>query len=86
MFSNGVEWVIIETIGGGPYDGRRMVAITKFGNGSWPPPEDMPVVGQVCGVYHRESFSNLSAEEAVHPNVIRDAKYKWVPDGETSDA
>lgn len=54
---------------GGPLDG------TVFMEGPWPPPEEWPEQG---GRYQRTSMSNLTDEQADHPNLMRGVVYKWV--------
>lgn len=51
---------------------------------SWPPPEELQLAfmagsqfAPIPGRYVRESFSDLTDEQADHPNLARAADYCW---------
>lgn len=53
---------------GGPWDGKL------FGVVEWPPPEEAEMEG---GKYIRKNYSQLTDEQASHPNIGRGAEYEW---------
>ena len=72
MFENGIEQVTIR-LTGGPFQGNRIVPINQIG-GNWPLPNKIKYEG---GEYIKIRESELTAEQANHPNVCRGAEYKW---------
>ena len=58
---------------GGPMDGDHTAV------GPWPPPEvwPEPFAG---GQYVSKTMSDLTDEQADHPNIMRGAVYEWRPE------
>jgi len=84
---SGVAWadvvlppeVVLLRMIGGPHPGDRHGPVDELGG--WPLPDrlDSPLGG---GFYRKVSESQLPAEVAAHPNLMRGAQYEWVPEDE----
>lgn len=57
---------------GGPYDGK-LAGITI-----WPPPEAIEFDD---GMYRLTNYSQLTDEQANHPNIARGCEYEWRSNG-----
>lgn len=74
--------VVVLRMVGGPHDGDRVGPVRDLGG--WPLPDRLESPLLTSGYYRKVSESQLPAEVAAHPNLMRGAQYEWV-EGDYAD-
>lgn len=79
-----VPEVVLLRMVGGPHAGDRSGPVSDLGG--WPLPERLESPLLTSGYYRKVSESQMTAEMAQSPNLMRGAQYEWVDGADERDS